>query len=379
MGRCSAAMSPSRIGPSCRGRSPCTSSAASAGSRWWAGTPASCRTSRPTCSSTARAAASSGSTSWACNAAATPPRRSPNSSRPIAPIYRRGLPWKQVLDALADEFRAVRPGTLRAFLNAGTRGFAQERRRPRRDVPASGAPTKRPQPSPTVAGQLSRPSVFRASAGGTGSPARAELALHAVALQFAAQHGAVDAEEFGRQRFVLHGGGQRAFEVQPLDVRQRGPGRARMPGRRQTRELPACAGSGHLCSGSPSCPTTGSTRNTPGTAVVEECPARSACTSCDTSCTGSTARPAGVGVGCRATAGRPMKPLNASGSISSPDENITARSSTFSSSRTLPGHEYDCSTSMAGRRQRAHRHARGGRPVPRGSGRRAPGRLPGGP
>jgi hypothetical protein len=37
-------------------------------------------------------------------------------------------------------------------------------------------------------------------------------------------------------------------------------------------------------------------------------------------------------------AGRvPISPLRASGSISSPDENITARSSTFSNSRTLPG------------------------------------------
>jgi UDP-N-acetylglucosamine acyltransferase len=45
-------------------------------------------------------------------------------------IYRRGLPWKQVLDALAEEFRSGPALHLRAFLSAGTRGFAQERRAP---------------------------------------------------------------------------------------------------------------------------------------------------------------------------------------------------------------------------------------------------------
>jgi UDP-N-acetylglucosamine acyltransferase len=45
-------------------------------------------------------------------------------------IYRRGLPWKQVLEALATEFQAGPSRHLAAFLNAGTRGFAQERRAP---------------------------------------------------------------------------------------------------------------------------------------------------------------------------------------------------------------------------------------------------------
>ena len=45
-------------------------------------------------------------------------------------IYRRGLPWKQVLDVLAAEFHSGPAQQLRAFLSAGTRGFAQERRAP---------------------------------------------------------------------------------------------------------------------------------------------------------------------------------------------------------------------------------------------------------
>ena len=45
-------------------------------------------------------------------------------------IYRRGLPWKQVLEALDREFPSGPAATLRQFLNAGTRGFAQERRAP---------------------------------------------------------------------------------------------------------------------------------------------------------------------------------------------------------------------------------------------------------
>ncbi len=45
-------------------------------------------------------------------------------------IYRRGLPWKQVLDALAEEFHSGPSLHLRSFLHAGTRGFAQERRAP---------------------------------------------------------------------------------------------------------------------------------------------------------------------------------------------------------------------------------------------------------
>ncbi|NBT13342.1 MAG: acyl-ACP--UDP-N-acetylglucosamine O-acyltransferase [Planctomycetia bacterium] len=45
-------------------------------------------------------------------------------------IYRRGLPWKQVLEALEQEFHGGPALHLRRFLNAGTRGFAQERRAP---------------------------------------------------------------------------------------------------------------------------------------------------------------------------------------------------------------------------------------------------------
>ena len=45
-------------------------------------------------------------------------------------IYRRGLPWKEVLEALRLEFSEGPVAHLRAFLGAGTRGFAQERRTP---------------------------------------------------------------------------------------------------------------------------------------------------------------------------------------------------------------------------------------------------------
>lgn len=64
-------------------------------------------------------------------------KRSGHSSEEIAElksayrtIYRRGLPWKQVLEALEAEFRSGPSRHLRAFLLAGTRGFAQERRAP---------------------------------------------------------------------------------------------------------------------------------------------------------------------------------------------------------------------------------------------------------
>lgn len=45
-------------------------------------------------------------------------------------IYRRGLAWKDVLQALATEFQSGPVEKLRMFLSAGTRGFAQERRAP---------------------------------------------------------------------------------------------------------------------------------------------------------------------------------------------------------------------------------------------------------
>ena len=91
--------------------------------------------------------------------------------------------------------------------------------------------------------------------------------------------------------------------------------------------------------------TTGSTRKTPGTVVAERIPSEAARTSCD-------AAPAAwidaVGVDASpAASGAAMMPVRASGSISSLEENMTARSSTFSNSRTLPGHAYRCSTSIA--------------------------------
>jgi UDP-N-acetylglucosamine acyltransferase len=45
-------------------------------------------------------------------------------------IYRRGLPWKEVLTALAQEFHSGPVAHLLGFLSTGSRGFAQERRPP---------------------------------------------------------------------------------------------------------------------------------------------------------------------------------------------------------------------------------------------------------
>ena len=45
-------------------------------------------------------------------------------------IYRRGLPWKEVLETLRAEFTGPTTAHLLAFLSAGTRGFVQERRAP---------------------------------------------------------------------------------------------------------------------------------------------------------------------------------------------------------------------------------------------------------
>jgi UDP-N-acetylglucosamine acyltransferase len=45
-------------------------------------------------------------------------------------IYRRGLPWREVIEALRLEFTGEPVGHLRNFLEGGTRGFAQERRAP---------------------------------------------------------------------------------------------------------------------------------------------------------------------------------------------------------------------------------------------------------
>ena len=45
-------------------------------------------------------------------------------------VYRRGLPWKEVLDVLDQEFAGGPVRHLRQFLAGGSRGFAQERRVP---------------------------------------------------------------------------------------------------------------------------------------------------------------------------------------------------------------------------------------------------------
>lgn len=45
-------------------------------------------------------------------------------------VYRRGLPWKEVLDTLRAEFSSGPVLQLLEFLSGGTRGFAQERRAP---------------------------------------------------------------------------------------------------------------------------------------------------------------------------------------------------------------------------------------------------------
>jgi UDP-N-acetylglucosamine acyltransferase len=45
-------------------------------------------------------------------------------------IYRRGLPWREVIEALRLEFSGEATAHLRTFLESGSRGFAQERRAP---------------------------------------------------------------------------------------------------------------------------------------------------------------------------------------------------------------------------------------------------------
>ena len=64
-------------------------------------------------------------------------RRSGHSPEDIADlkaayrvVYRRGLPWKEVLDALRAEFKSGPVEHLLHFIGTGTRGFAQERRAP---------------------------------------------------------------------------------------------------------------------------------------------------------------------------------------------------------------------------------------------------------
>ena len=64
-------------------------------------------------------------------------RRSGHSADEIAElkaayrvIYRRGLPWKEVLEVLRQDFTGGPVALLRDFLGSGSRGFAQERRAP---------------------------------------------------------------------------------------------------------------------------------------------------------------------------------------------------------------------------------------------------------
>lgn len=68
-------------------------------------------------------------------------------------VYRRGLPWKDVLDSLEQELQSGPVAHLRSFLASGTRGFAQERRAP---------------PAPTLRLRVpdeDTPAVVRAKAG----------------------------------------------------------------------------------------------------------------------------------------------------------------------------------------------------------------------
>jgi UDP-N-acetylglucosamine acyltransferase len=88
-------------------------------------------------------------------------RRSGHSAEEIATlkaayrtIYRRGLPWKDVLDALQAEFTTAPVAHLRTFLTGGSRGFSQERRAP----PAPTLRLRMPEEDPAVA-------EFRARAG----------------------------------------------------------------------------------------------------------------------------------------------------------------------------------------------------------------------
>jgi len=64
-------------------------------------------------------------------------------------VYRRGLPWREVLESLRSEFESGPVQHLHDFLSGGTRGFAQERRVPpstttlRLRVPEEDAPILR--------------------------------------------------------------------------------------------------------------------------------------------------------------------------------------------------------------------------------------------
>jgi UDP-N-acetylglucosamine acyltransferase len=78
-------------------------------------------------------------------------------------IYRSGLPWKDVLEALAREFTGGPAVHLRDFLAGGSRGFAQERRAP----PTPTLRLRLPEETPAGAAAATGPAapVFRAKAG----------------------------------------------------------------------------------------------------------------------------------------------------------------------------------------------------------------------
>jgi UDP-N-acetylglucosamine acyltransferase len=67
-------------------------------------------------------------------------------------IYRRGLPWKDVLDALRAECPAGPATHLLEFLSSGTRGFAQERRAPPAATLRLRVPEEEPAPIRVKAG-----------------------------------------------------------------------------------------------------------------------------------------------------------------------------------------------------------------------------------
>ncbi|MFN7813231.1 MAG: acyl-ACP--UDP-N-acetylglucosamine O-acyltransferase [Planctomycetia bacterium] len=80
-------------------------------------------------------------------------RRSGHASEEVADlkaayrvIYRRGLPWREVLEALRAEFSSPTVAHLHAFLSGGSRGFAQERRAP----PAATLRLRVPDEEPAV-------------------------------------------------------------------------------------------------------------------------------------------------------------------------------------------------------------------------------------
>lgn len=75
-------------------------------------------------------------------------------------IYRRGLAWREVLEALSREFTSQIIHHLRDFLSKGTRGFAQERR-----APPTVAPTLKLRVPEEEAPAIPESPALRAKAG----------------------------------------------------------------------------------------------------------------------------------------------------------------------------------------------------------------------